>query len=601
MKRALSILLAALLLLAAVPTVAEEGALKAGLYISEAGTEYMYLNEEGVGVLNYVTDNYYASGVVWTETSLEIERTAVPYAIVDGVLSFTYDDIAMALRYSGIWDAFALGDQGTEFAGDYAAEDGRKLTLSADGRGVYRDAAGEKAVFWGSLLPYWNSLDGVTSADCFVLFDSYLSGMTFGDGVAVLEAEGGEEIVFSPAAAQTPEQPEVPAAMTLISPAFDLSLTLPAGGWTVEETEAGLLATREQDMVQYTFLSVALEKEPSAATLDAYADLVWTDALMGAGVAYEAADTVRGDHAVGEAQGRTAATEWTADDGAYLGDAVLWFANGRLYVALCASREDSRAEALEMLDEALLTFRTAEEASQARPIRLPMDKAIFEMIREMPQVAPVSEQVYYGYKMSAEGESYEVIPILMLLDMDPRSFSITMRSDGTGTLCLMDAEDSVEFTWTEDTITAGEDSISYTREGDHLILFQEDESVEFVPEAEFETLLAKAMGEGKKETVAVVPTAEELLGTWTFTKAIAMGIEVPAEEMGTAMSLVFNDDGSAIMLMDGAPVEYAWTMLEDGKVSLTVADEEAYALIYDGTALTVDVANALEMIFERDN
>ena len=34
MKRALSILLAALLLLAAVPTVAEEDALKAGLYVS---------------------------------------------------------------------------------------------------------------------------------------------------------------------------------------------------------------------------------------------------------------------------------------------------------------------------------------------------------------------------------------------------------------------------------------------------------------------------------------------------------------------------------------------------------------------------------------
>ena len=118
MKRALSILLAALLLLAAVPTVAEEDALKAGLYVSEAGTEFMYLNEEGVGVLNYKTDQYYANGVVWTETSLEIEREAVPYAVADGVLSFTYDDVAMALRYSGTWDAFALGDQGTAYAGE---------------------------------------------------------------------------------------------------------------------------------------------------------------------------------------------------------------------------------------------------------------------------------------------------------------------------------------------------------------------------------------------------------------------------------------------------------------------------------------------------
>ena len=184
MKRALSILLAALLLLVAVPTVAEESTLKAGLYVSDAGTEYMYLNEEGVGVLNYKSDQYYANGVVWTETSLEIEREAVPYALADGVLSFTYDGIDMALRYSGVWDAFALGDQGDmAFAGEYVAENGKNLTLAADGHGSYD---GED-VFWGTLLPYWREIEGVTSADCFVLFGSYLGGMSFADGVATVE------------------------------------------------------------------------------------------------------------------------------------------------------------------------------------------------------------------------------------------------------------------------------------------------------------------------------------------------------------------------------------------------------------------------------
>ena len=193
MKRALSILLAALLLLAAVPTVAEEDALKAGLYVSEAGTEFMYLNEEGVGVLNYKTDQYYANGVVWTETSLEIEREAVPYAVADGVLSFTYDDVAMALRYSGTWDAFALGDQGTAYAGEYAAENGKKMTLTADGHGTFDG----KPIFWGSLMPYWK--DVASESDCFILFGSYLSGMFFADGTATVDTEAQEQIVFAPA------------------------------------------------------------------------------------------------------------------------------------------------------------------------------------------------------------------------------------------------------------------------------------------------------------------------------------------------------------------------------------------------------------------
>ena len=458
MKRALSILLAALLLLAAVPTVAEEDALKAGLYVSEAGTEFMYLNEEGVGVLNYKTDQYYANGVVWTETSLEIEREAVPYAVADGVLSFTYDDVAMALRYSGTWDAFALGDQGTAYAGEYAAENGKKMTLTADGHGTFDG----KPIFWGSLMPYWK--DVASESDCFILFGSYLSGMFFADGTATVDTEAQEQIVFAPVAAPKGTDVDVPvdvpvdapvdvpdpAKMTVISPAFDLSLSLPTDRWTVRETEAGLLVALEKGPIQYTFLSIALEKEPNPATLDAYADLVWKDALMGAGVAYDPAETVRSDHAVGEAAGRTAATEWTQDGAVLLGDAILWYANGRLYVALCASNEVSRPEALAVLDEALLTVRTAEEGAQALTVRLPLDKEVFDQVRELPPVVPVSEKVYYGYKITSEGHTYDLVPLLVIMGMDPKSFSLTLRSDGTGRALLMDESDAMEFNWAEE-------------------------------------------------------------------------------------------------------------------------------------------------------
>ena len=609
MKRALSILLAALLLLAAVPTVAEEDALKAGLYVSEAGTEFMYLNEEGVGVLNYKTDQYYANGVVWTETSLEIEREAVPYAVADGVLSFTYNDVAMALRYSGTWDAFALGDQGTAYAGEYAAENGKKMTLTADGHGTFDG----KPIFWGSLMPYWK--DVASESDCFILFGSYLSGMFFADGTATVDTEAQEQIVFAPVAAPKGTDVDVPvdapvdapvdvpdpAKMTVISPAFDLSLSLPTDRWTVRETEAGLLVALEKGPIQYTFLSIALEKEPNPATLDAYADLVWKDALMGAGVAYDPAETVRSDHAVGEAAGRTAATEWTQDGAVLLGDAILWYANGRLYVALCASNEVSRPEALAVLDEALLTVRTAEEGAQALTVRLPLDQEVFDQVRALPPVVPVSEKVYYGYKITSEGHTYDLVPLLVIMGMDPKSFSLTLRSDGTGRALLMDESDAMEFNWTEEAFLVDGEEIPYTREGDHVLITMEGESIEFAPAAEVEAALAE-LNNAEQKNDSVIPTPEELIGTWTFTKARIMGMEVSAADAGTEMSLVLNEDGSVIVLTDGSPVEYEWTIREDGKVAMNLADAEEFLLSYNGTELKLNVGvEGMEMIFEKSN
>lgn len=610
MKRALSILLAALLLLVAVPTVAEESTLKAGLYVSDAGTEYMYLNEEGVGVLNYKSDQYYANGVVWTETSLEIEREAVPYALADGVLSFTYDGIDMALRYSGVWDAFALGDQGDmAFAGEYVAENGKKLTLAADGHGTFDG----KPIFWGSLMPYWK--DVASESDCFILFGSYLSGMFFADGTATVDTEAQEQIAFAPVAApkgtdvdapmdapvDAPVDVLEPAMMTVISPAFDISLSLPTDRWTVTETEAGLLIAQERNLIQYTFLSIALEKEPNAATLDAYADLVWTDALMGAGVAYDAAETVRDDHAVGEAAGRTAATEWIQDGATLLGDAVLWYANGRLYVALCASNEVSRPEALAILSEALLTVRTAEEATQNLSVRLPVEKEVYDLIRELPPVASVTEKVYYGYRVTSDGQTYDLVPILALMGMDPTSFSLTLRSDGTGRAVLMEESEAMEFTWTEEAFIVNEESIPYTREGDHILLTMEGDSIEFAPAAEVEAALA-ALNTSEANDDSIVPTVEDLVGSWTFTKARVMGLEVSAADAGTEMSLVLNEDGSVIILTDGSPVEYEWTIREDGKVALNLADAEEYLLSFNGKELKLSVGvEGMEMIFEKEN
>ena len=91
------------------------------------------------------------------------------------------------------------------------------------------------------------------------------------------------------------------------------------------------------------------------------------------------------------------------------------------------------------------------------------------------------------------------------------------------------------------------------------------------------------------------------MGSWTFTKARVMGLEVSAADAGTEMSLVLNEDGSVIILTDGSPVEYEWTIREDGKVALNLADAEDYLLSFNGKELKLSVGvEGMEMIFEKD-
>ncbi len=590
MKRVLSILLAALLLLFAVPTVAEGEALQTGLYVSDAG-EVMYLNEEGVGVLICVIgDLLYCNGVIWSEDSLEIERTRVPFAAKDETLTFTYGDAVRVLRYYGASDDFGLGDMnGTAFAGTYEAEDGKRLTLTADGRGLYWDGSLETAVFWGSYLPFF---EGQTDGSCYILFGSYLSNLTFAEGMAVLTTETGEGVSFAPAALEDPALEE--ATMMIVSPAFDLCVTLPTDRWIVEETEGGLLVSLQREMIQFTFLSLALEKEPNAPTLDAYAGLIWAKA----GAAGDGEKTDRSDCAVGDAKGRRMATEWTRDGAVLKGDSVLWYTGGRLYAALSVSNEDTRTEALALLEGALATFTTAEAAADGRENLLPLGRDALESIRELPPVAEAAESVYYGYRMSSGDQSMDLIPAFTSMGLDPRGFCLILREDGTGSIQMMD-DDVLDITWTEDTMTAEDETIGYTREGDHIILAYEDETVEFAPAAEIELLLSAQPTEDPVDPETVVPTTEDLTGSWTFTRAKAMGMEIPAAMMGMEMFLTLNEDGSAILLTDGDATELSWAIREDGKVSLNAADEEIFLLTFDGEALVLN-AEIMKMIFEKD-
>lgn len=612
MKRALSILLAALLVLCALPAAAEEGLLKAGRYESEAENGFMYLDDKGVGILLlYAENNPRPYGVTWTADALTVERTEVPFAMTDDVLSFTYEGQDLVLRYEGPSASYPLGDQGgTEFAGNYVAADGKKLSLTADGQGVYTDEAGEKPVFWGSFRFYFVGAENQTDGTGYLFFDSFLTNLDFIDGAAVLRMETGEEISFRPE-----------AVTTVVSAAQGLSLTLPEGGWTVAETDGGVRVYRRNNLIQYTFLSMPLEKEPTAATLDAYADHVWADCLMNVGVAYDAADVVRGNRDVNGVAGRTLATEWNRDnDALLLGQSVLWYTNGRLYVALCVSGPAAQDEAMALLDGMLQSFRPLEEDTADPDNPLPVDREVFEGIRNLAPAPAVTEQVFYGYEMSSHGVTIDVLSYLLEQNMDPKSIHLILRSDGTGHLQLMDEDNGGEITWTAESIIAGEDSVPYTWKGDHLIFSIGDESIEFAPAAEIEAMLA-AMEAPQGEPPADTPdtqepsdqpqssgsegtaafTASDLIGSWTLTKTRFMGTEIPTDEKSVTLSLVLNEGGVAVQLLDGAPSELEWTIREDGKVSVTEAGAEKYVLTYEnGMLVAGTVAEGLEMIFERD-
>ena len=420
MKRIISILLAALVLLAAVPAFAEgEDTLQPGLYIVEDGTDVLYLDERGGGVLNYSNgEQDMANGVLWTGTSLEIERETVPFAMMGHTIVFTYDGAVRMLRYAGEGDDYAMGDgEDTAFAGTYLAEDGRKLVLAADGQGVLTDADGESTVFWGSLLPYWPGMDTVTANTCYVLFGSYLSGAVFADDAVTVSFEGEGDVVLQRQAAAQP---------------------------------------------------------------------------------------------IGEGQ------------------------------------------------------------------------------------------LYYGYQMTTDGQTIELIPFLTAMGIDPREICLEMRPDGTGHIQIMDEDSSADFVWTEDTFSVDGQSVPYTWVGDHILLDVEGESIEFAPAAEVEALL----GGTEPEDTTVEPIPDEtdgLVGTWTFTKARAMGIEIPASSMGTTMSLELKADGKATLYSGDSPIDLDWAVKEDGSISLSAVGAEIFTLTYDGTALTlITEGDSVEMVFEKD-
>ena len=199
---------------------------------------------------------------------------------------------------------------------------------------------------------------------------------------------------------------------------------------------------------------------------------------------------------------------------------------------------------------------------------------------------------------------------------------------------------------------AGDDVVPYTRSGDHILFSLEGEVIEFAPAAEIEAILAALAepdtapdaepgdapgdepndepndepgdapndepGDEPNDEPGDVPndepapgtdvteeppaiTEDVLMGSWTLTHTRFMGADVPVDQKSTTLSLVFNEDGSVVELVDGSPNELEWVIREDGKVVVMEADVEKYVLTFDGTALIAETGiEGVENIFEKD-
>ena len=116
MKRTLSILLAALLLLVAVPGFAdtETGSLRDGHYTANGADLYLYA--DGIGLLVVKNgERFQSNGVRWTADNLAIEQQTVAYTVAGDTLSFTFEGRSYRLTYIGYGKMPRLG--GTGYAG----------------------------------------------------------------------------------------------------------------------------------------------------------------------------------------------------------------------------------------------------------------------------------------------------------------------------------------------------------------------------------------------------------------------------------------------------------------------------------------------------
>ncbi len=566
MKRILSILLAALLLLCALPALAEnEAVLKPGRYATESAGLYadarLYLYDGHVGVFNVQKDDsVYSCGVTWAPNLLVIEHETVNFTVADDRISFLYDGEIYSLAYID-GNLPTLG--GVDQAGVYEGTNGETLFLAPDGKGLLKEGNSYTPLYWAYCTAFLSN----SEMDCFAVMDSFLAPLDIKPDAITLYGDNNKNLVFKPAAIGQFDMD----GTALENDTYQIYGRMPSEGWTVTDANNGLTLVAENRQIQYAIFSMPWQEGPlpDTATLDSMIDLFLQSGMAGIGLDYAADKTVRYLYPV---DGTTGCGGNYASE--YMGltvnvDCISWVSNNRLYAALAVIVGGVYDIARITLDQLLLTFSS---------------------------VKPQTDRIYYGYAITFEGQTVSLIDMYAGTDIDVGDIYLLLREDGTGYLQIGDPDYAAEITWTESTMTSEVETITYTMNGDHIVITLEGETLEFAPAAEVEALLPEKTPEAPANVTDF--TVNDVVGDWTFTKAIAYGQSMTPEDIGQTMALTLSSDGSATLTTNGDPSTLQWR-IENGTIILGGGGIDAFTLTFDGTSLTMTVMG-VQMIFTKD-
>lgn len=250
MKRLTAFILILLLLCQCLPAVTSAEAvpandpLTAGRYQAKNG-DYLCLAETDSvrsGYLVQKIDNReYYHGVVWFENILIIELTAVPFEYSGGILRFSFFDRDEELVFESAEGASFgyFGIQGTLDLSGMAmrSADGTVVSFGEDGSGVLAlPGADPVPISWGSIL---HSETQVTDV---IVTLSYLSGITYENGILSFRTDDNTEIRVSPVSRTDITGTEV------ISPEYNFRVILSDPDWTWSREENLYAFTRNDGL-----------------------------------------------------------------------------------------------------------------------------------------------------------------------------------------------------------------------------------------------------------------------------------------------------------------------------------------------------------------
>lgn len=250
MKRLTAFILILLLLCMCLPSAAAAEAVPAndpltvGWYQAENGDRLCLSETESVRsgyLVQKIDDREYYHGVIWFENILIIEFTAVPFEYSGGVLRFSFfgQDEVLTLETGEDLGFGYLGVPGTlDLSGMILRSvDGTVVSFSEDGSGILAQPGADPVpISWGTIL------HSATQGTDIIVTLSYLSGITYENGIFSFRTDDNTEIKASPVSRTDITGTEV------VSSEYNFRVILSDPDWTWSKEEDLYAFTRNDGL-----------------------------------------------------------------------------------------------------------------------------------------------------------------------------------------------------------------------------------------------------------------------------------------------------------------------------------------------------------------